>query len=322
MKAVRVYESGGPDKMVLDDVERRSPGPGEALIKIGAAGVNFIDTYHRTGLYPLDLPFTLGIEGAGTVDAIGEGVARVSVGDRVAFADGSGTYAEYAVCSEDRLVALPDGLDFRRAASAMLQGMTAHYLAHGSFSINPGHTVLVHAGAGGVGLLLTQIARRLGARVLTTVSTDEKAELSRGAGADAVILYTREDFKVEVDRLTDGVGVDVVYDSVAKDTFDKSLDCLRVRGTFVLYGQSSGPVPPFDPRVLNNKGSLFLTRPKLGDYTASRDDLVRRATDILEWVSDGSLKLRAEHDFSLADAADAHRALEGRKTTGKVLLIP
>ena len=322
MKAVRVHEYGGRDKMVFEDVDRPSPGPDDAVVRVEAAGVNYIDTYHRTGLYPLDLPFTLGLEGAGVVDAVGESVDGFSVGDRVAFANGKGAYAEYALCSADRMISMPDGLDFRTAAAAMLQGMTAHYLSHGSFALQSGHAALVHAGAGGVGLLLTQMAKRLGAHVITTVSTDEKAELSRGAGADEVILYTQADFKDEVERLTGGAGVDVVYDSVAKDTFERSLACLRVRGTLVLYGQSSGPVTSFNPRVLSDGGSLFLTRPTLGDYVVSREELEHRAGDVLQWVSDGSLKLRMEHDYPLAEAADAHRALEGRQTTGKVLLIP
>ena len=322
MKAVRVHENGGPDKMMFEDVDRPSPGPDDAVIRVEAAGVNYIDTYHRTGLYPLDLPFTLGLEGAGVVDAVGERVEGFSVGDRVAFADGKGAYAEYALCSAGRMISLPDGLDSRTAAAAMLQGMTAHYLSHGSFALQSGHAALIHAGAGGVGLLLTQMAKRLGAHVITTVSTDAKAELSRGAGADEVILYTQTDFKDEVEKLTGGAGVDVVYDSVARDTFERSLDCLRARGTLVLYGQSSGPVSAFNPRLLSDGGSLFLTRPKLGDYTVSREDLERRAGDVLQWVLDGSLNLRAEHHYPLAKAADAHRALEGRRTTGKVLLIP
>ncbi len=322
MKAVRVHEYGGRDKMVFEDVDRPSPGPDDAVVRVEAAGVNYIDTYHRTGLYPLDLPFTLGLEGAGVVHDVGERVEGFSVGDRVAFANGKGAYAEYALCSADRMILMPDGLDFRTAAAAMLQGMTAHYLSHGSFALQPGHAALVHAGAGGVGLLLTQMAKRLGAQVITTVSTDEKAELSRGAGADEVILYTQADFKDEVERLTGGAGVNVVYDSVAKDTFERSLGCLRVRGTLVLYGQSSGPVTSFNPRVLSDGGSLFLTRPTLGDYVVSREELEHRAGDVLQWVSDGSLKLRMEHDYPLAEAADAHRALEGRRTTGKVLLIP
>ena len=322
MKVVRVYQNGGPDKLVFEDQECLSPGPGEALVRVGAAGVNFIDTYHRNGLYPLELPFTLGIEGSGSVAAIGEGVQRFSVGDRVAFAEGSGTYAEYCLCSADRMILVPQDLDFRQASAVMLQGMTAHYLAHDSFELGSGHTALIHAGAGGVGLLLTQMAKRVGTRVITTVSTDEKAALSRDAGADEVILYTQVDFGAEVDVLTDGGGVDVVYDSVAKDTFEASLDCLRVRGTLVLYGNSSGPVPPVDPLLLNQKGSLFMTRPKLGDYVISRAELECRATAVLRWVADGSLKVRSEHDFALADAADAHRALEGRGTMGKVLLIP
>ena len=322
MKAVRVHESGGPEKLVYDEVEIPSPGAGEVAIRVEAVGVNYIDTYHRSGLYPLDLPFTIGVEAAGVVESVGPGVSAFSPGDRVAVADGDGTYAEYCLTPADRLIAIPDSLDFRSGAAAMLQGMTAHYLSHSTFPLRSEHTALVHAGAGGVGLLLIQMCKRLGARVFATVSTDEKAELARGAGADEVILYARLDFKSEVDRLTNGRGVDVVYDSVARDTFEMSLDSLALRGYLVLYGQSSGPVPPIDPRELNTKGSLFLTRPKLGDYTASRKELEWRASDVLNWVSDGSLTLRMEHEFSLADAADAHRVLEGRKTTGKVLLIP
>jgi NADPH2:quinone reductase len=290
------------------------------LVRVEAAGVNFIDVYRRTGLYKVELPHTLGQEGAGTVDAVGPGVTDVALGDRVAFTDVPGAYAQYAVAPADRLIPIPPKVNNRQAAAVILQGLTAHYLALATYPLEPGDVCLVHAAAGGVGLLLCQIAKRRGARVIATVSTEAKAELARGAGADEVILYTRQDFAAEVKRLT-GTGVHVIYDSVGKTTFDKGLDCLHPRGMMVLCGQSSGPVPPVDPQILNKKGSLFLTRPTLFNYTATREELLARAGDVLGWVADGSLSVRIHREYPLADAASAQRALEGRETTGKVLLV-
>jgi len=290
------------------------------LVRVEAAGVNFIDVYRRTGLYKVELPHTLGQEGAGTVDAVGPGVTDVALGDRVAFTDVPGAYAQYAVAPADRLIPIPPKVNNRQAAAVILQGLTAHYLALATYPLEPGDVCLVHAAAGGVGLLLCQIAKRRGARVIATVSTEAKAELARGAGADEVILYTRQDFAAEVKRLT-GTGVHVIYDSVGKTTFDKGLDCLHPRGMMVLCGQSSGPVPPVDPQILNKKGSLFLTRPTLFNYTATREELLARAGDVLGWVADGSLSVRIHREYPLADAASAQRALEGRETTVKVLLV-
>ena len=322
MKAVRFHEFGGPEVLRYEDVDEPSPGPGEAVVRLGACGVNFIDTYQRTGAYNVALPHTAGQEGAGEVVAVGEGVANVAVGDRVAFSGTSASYAESVRVAADRLVKLPEGVDAETGAAALLQGMTAHFLATSTYPLAPGHTCLVHAAAGGVGLLLTQMAKMRGARVLATVSTEEKAELARGAGADEVIRYTEQDFVAEVKRLTDGAGVQVVYDSVGKDTFDGSLDCLEERGLLALFGQSSGRVPPMDPQTLNAKGSLFLTRPTLGSYTRTREELDWRAGDVFGWIADGALNVRVGARFPLSAAADAHRALEGRRTTGKVLLIP
>lgn len=322
MKAIRVHAPGGPEALRLEDVPEPSPKQGEAVVRVEAAGVNFIDVYHRTGLYKVALPATLGQEGAGTVIAVAPDVRDVAVGDRVAWASVLGAYTERAAVPASRLVRLPEGVSARQGAAAMLQGMTAHYLACSTHPLAPGETCLVHAGAGGVGLLLTQIAKRRGARVLTTVSTPEKARLSREAGADETIDYTKQDFEAEVRRLTDGRGVDVVYDSVGRTTFDKGLACLVPRGLMALFGQSSGPVPPIDPQVLSQRGSLYLTRPTLGHYIASREDLVARAGEVLGWIADGSLKLRIDREFPLAEAAAAHRALEARQTVGKVLLIP
>lgn len=322
MHAIRVSEHGGAEKLVYQEVERPKPQAGQALVKLAASGVNFIDVYFRTGLYPASLPFTPGQEGAGVVEAVGPEVSEVKVGDRVAYCSVQGSYAEYAVVPAAKLVPIPDGLDEKQAAAAMLQGMTAHYLSHSTYPIQKGDTVLVHAAAGGVGLLLTQMAHQLGARVIGTVSTEEKAQLARQAGADEIILYTQTDFEQEVKRLTNGAGVAAVYDSVGKTTFDKSLSCLRPRGYMVLFGASSGPVPPFDPTILNSKGSLFLTRPTLVNYVASRSELLERAEAVLGWIKNGELKLRIEHTYSLADAAQAHRELQGRATTGKLLLLP
>ncbi len=320
MKAIRVHAPGGPEVLRYEEVPEPEPRPGQALVRIEAAGVNFIDVYHRTGLYKTSMPLTLGQEGAGTVLAVAADVRDVAVGDRVAWASVPGGYAEKAALPADRLVPIPEGLDARQAAAAMLQGMTAHYLACSTRPLARGDACLVHAGAGGVGLLLTQIAKMRGARVFTTVSTPEKARLSREAGADEVFDYTKQDFEAEARRATGGRGLDVVYDSVGKTTFEKSLTALAVRGMLVLFGQSSGPVPPIDPQILSRNGSLYLTRPTLGHYVVSRAELLERAGEVLGWVRDGRLKLRIGHEFPLADAAEAHRALEGRKTTGKVLL--
>jgi NADPH2:quinone reductase len=291
-------------------------------VRLEAVGVNYIDIYHRTGLYKNPLPFTLGLEASGVVEAVGAGVSEVRVGERVAYQGVQGSYATHALVPAARLVALPAGWDARTGAAAMLQGMTAHYLVHDTYRLQPGETTLVHAAAGGVGLLLIQMAKRRGARVLGTVSTPEKARLAKEAGADEVIQYTTEDFEAEVKRLTGGRGVQVVYDSVGKTTFEKSLNVLAPRGTLVLFGQASGPVPPVDLGILAGKGSLYVTRPTLGHYVATREELLRRAGGVLGWVKSGELRLRIEHTFPLARAAEAHRALEGRKTTGKVLLIP
>ena len=322
MKAIRVHTPGGPDALRLEEIPDRQPAAGEALVRLEAVGVNFIEVYQRMGLYPVPTPFTPGGEGAGTVVAIGAGVSSVRAGERVASQDLRGSYAEYAVASADRLVTLPDAIDARTGAAAMLQGMTAHYLATSTYPLRRGDWCLVHAAAGGVGLLLCQIAAARGARVIGTVSTAEKEALAREAGADEVIRYTEQDFVAEVRRITEGRGVQVVYDSVGKTTFDGSLDCLARRGMLVLFGQSSGPVPAFDPQILNRKGSLFLTRPSLGAYVATREELVARASEILGWIADGSLRIRVDRSFPLGDAAAAHRALESRATMGKVLLIP
>jgi NADPH2:quinone reductase len=323
MRAIQISETGGPEVLVLRELPIPVAGVGQALIRIEACGVNFIDVYLREGRYSAKLPYVPGQEAAGTVVALGpDADGSVQVGDRVVWCHSMGTYAEFAVVPVSLLIAIPDGVSTKQAAAAMLQGMTAHYLTHSTYAIQPGDDVLIHAGAGGVGLLLIQIAKRLGARVLTTVSTEEKAALARGAGADGTILYTKEDFAAKVRELTDGNGVPVVYDSVGKTTFEGSLACLHTRGLMALYGASSGAVPLFDLIQLSAKGSLYITRPTMKDYTATRADLEMRAGDILEWVADGSLKLRLEHSYALEDAAQAHRDLEGRKTTGKVLLIP
>jgi len=322
MKAIRVHEFGGPDVLKFEDVPDPVPKPGEAVVKVEAAGLNFIDTYQRTGAYKIPLPSILGQEGAGTVAAVAPDVTTVKAGDRVAWTGILGSYAEKVAVPAGRLVSLPSAITTKQGAAMMLQGMTAHYLATSTYPLKAGDTCLVHAGAGGAGLLLTQIAKLRGARVITTVSTDEKAKLSRGAGADHVILYTSQDFEEETKKLTGGKGVQVVYDSVGHTTFAKSLNCLVPRGMLVLFGQSSGHVEPFDPHVLSAKGSLYLTRPTLVTYIATREELVQRASDLIAWITDGKLRLRIEFEFPLKDAAEAHRALEGRKTTGKVLLIP
>jgi NADPH2:quinone reductase len=322
MKAIRVHQHGGPEALAYDDIAQPVPGPGEALVKIEAIGINFIDIYRRMGLYPAAMPFTLGEEAAGVVAALGSGVTGLQVGDRVAYSSVPGAYAEYAVVPAARLVPIPAGLDSRQAAAAMLQGMTAHYLTHSTYPIQPGDQVLVHAAAGGAGMLVVQMAKRRGARVFGTVSTEAKADLARAAGVDEAILYTQVDFEAEIKRLTDGRGLDVVYDSVGQTTFDKSLNCLRPRGYLVLFGQSSGPVAPLNPQILNSKGSLFLTRPTLGHYIATRDELLERAGDVLGWIVAGELKLRIDSEFPLAQAAEAQRKLESRVTSGKLLLIP
>ncbi len=323
MKAIRVHECGGPEALRYDEVPTPEPKAGEALVKIAAAGVNFIDVQQRAGRYkPPALPFTLGSEAAGTVTAVGEGVTEVAVGDRVAYAMVVGAYAQYAVVPAKRLVQVPDGIDAQTAAAVMLQGLTAHYLTHSTYPIKPGDTALVHAAAGGAGQLVTQVARLRGATVYATVGSEAKAEIARKAGAAATIDYRRQDFEAEIKRLTNGRGVDVVYDSVGKDTFDKSLNCLRPRGMLALFGFSSGPVAPFDPAVLGAKGSLFLTRPGLNQYIATREELVGRARDLFAWLAAGKLKITVDRVFRLAEAADAHRALESRRTAGKLLLVP
>jgi NADPH:quinone reductase len=322
VKAIRVHATGGPEVLRYEEVPKPSPGPGQALVRIETVGVNFMEVYQRTGLYKVPLPFIPGSEASGTVVEIGPKVTAVTGGQRVASTNFAGAYAEYALVPAERLVVLPDGMSNRMGAAVMLQGMTAHYLVHSTFPLSRQHTCLVHAAAGGVGLLLCQMARRLGARTIGTVSTEEKAALAREAGAHEVILYTQQDFEVETKRLTSGAGVHVVYDSVGQTTFAKGLNCLVPRGMMVLYGQSSGPVDPLDPQVLNQKGSLFLTRPTVVHYVATRPELVHRASEVLGWVADESLKVRIERELALAAAAEAHRELEGRRTTGKVLLIP
>jgi NADPH2:quinone reductase len=322
MKAIRVHQCGGPEVLKYEEVPLPEPGAGEARVKLEAIGLNFIDTYQRSGIYPLQVPFSPGMEGAGVVDAIGENVTEFKKGARVVYAMVPGSYADYVVVPSSRLVQLPQNLDTRSAAAVMLQGMTAHFLTQTTFPLKKGVTALVHAAAGGVGQLLIQIAKRSGATVFGTVSTDEKARLAKDAGADEVIFYTKADFLAEVKRLTDGKGVDVVYDSVGQSTFDKSLDCLRPRGYLVLFGQSSGPVPPFNIATLGAKGSLFVTRPSLAHHGVQREELLQRSGDLFKWLAAGELKLRIDKTFPLSEAAEAHRQLEGRKTSGKVLLIP
>lgn len=322
MKAIRVHEFGGLDVLKSEEIAKPEPGNGEARVKIEASGVNFIDVYQRVGLYKPALPFVEGQEAAGVVDAVGAGVTEVKIGDRVAYTSVQGSYAEYAVVPTWRLVPVLEGVSAQQAAAALLQGSTAHYLALTTYPIQPGDTVLVHAAAGGLGLLLVQVAKLRGARVIGTVSTDEKARAAKQAGADEIILYTQQDFEAEVKRLTDGKGVPVVYDSVGKTTFDKSLNCLKRRGMMVLCGQSSGAVPPFDPQTLNAKGSLFLTRPTLAHYTADRAEVLQRANDLFQWMRAGKLSVKIDKTFPLAEVAEAHRYLESRKVIGKLLLIP
>lgn len=322
MKAIRVHAPGASETLRYEDVPQPTPKAGEALVKIDAAGVNYIDVYYRSGLYKAEMPLTIGMEGGGTVAAVGPNVTEVKVGDKVAYTGVPGSYAEHAVVPSARLVVLPSGVSTKQGAAAMLQGMTAHYLACSTYPLTKNDTCLVHAAAGGVGLLLCQIAKMRGARVLGTVSTSEKAALARAAGADEVILYLSQDFEAEAKRITGGKGVQVVYDSVGKTTWDRSLNSLAPRGMMILFGQSSGPIGTIDPQILNQKGSLYLTRPSLFHYVATRDELVKRAGEVLGWIREGKLKLHTEFEFPLKEAAEAHRALEGRRTTGKVLLLP
>jgi len=322
MKAIQVSHTGGPEVLTLVDVPVPTPKPNEALVEIKASGVNFIDVYFREGRYPAPLPFINGQEAAGIVKEVGSEVSDLKPGDRVAYTSSLGSYAEFAAVPAARLVKIPAELSFEQAAAAMLQGMTAHYLLNGSYKLASGETALIHAAAGGVGLLLVQMAKRIGARVISTAGTEEKAQLAREAGADECIVYTQADFEAETKRLTDGKGVHVVYDGVGKATFDKDLEVLRPRGYLVLFGGSSGAVPPFDLIKLSQKGSLFITRPTLAHYTATREELELRAGEVLGAIAKGELKLRIHKSYALAEAAQAHRDLEGRKTTGKLLLIP
>ena len=322
MKAVRVKEYGGPEVMSYEDVDMPELGDTDVLVKVQASGINYIDTYQRSGLYQIPLPATLGLEAAGTVQEVGSEVTRFSAGDRVAYTSVPGAYADYAAVPQDKLVGIPEGVSFNQGAAAMLQGCTAHYLCKSTYPVKAGDRCLIHAAAGGVGLLLIQMVKNAGGFVIGTCSTEEKADLARAAGADEVILYTEQDFEAEVKRITDGAGVNVAYDSVGKATFEKSIDCLAPLGYMVLYGNTSGPVTEFNPATLGPKGSLFLTRPTLFAYTADRQSLEWRTGDIFQWIDDGSLSLRIEHFFTLADVQDAHRALEGRQTTGKVILTP
>lgn len=322
MKAIQVTQVGGPEALNLVELPTPEPKPNEAVIQIKAAGVNFIDVYFREGRYPAPPPFVVGMEGAGVVTAVGSEAKGVKVGYRVAYTGVLGSYAEYAAVPAERLVLIPDELDFNRAAAAMLQGMTAHYLSHSTYKLQSGETALIHAAAGGVGLLLVQMAKKIGARVIGTVGSEEKAQLAREAGADECIIYTQTDFETETLRLTDGKKVHVVYDGVGKDTFDKGLNVLRPRGYMVLFGGASGPVPPFDPMRLTQKGSLFVTRPTLTNHIATREELEQRSGDVMRMIVAGDLKLRIRHTYPLAEAQQAHRDLEGRKTTGKLLLVP
>jgi NADPH2:quinone reductase len=322
MHAIRVEQYGGSEMLGYKEMPMPVPKPNEAVVKLHAIGVNFIDVYHRTGLYPIPLPFTLGQEGAGVVESIGAQVQDIKVGERVAFTGALGAYAEYHAVQSDKLVKLPDAISFEQGAAAMLQGMTAHYLAFALRPLTTGDTALVHAAAGGVGLILIQLLKRLDVRVIGLVSTDEKAMLAKNVGADDVIITSQSDFEVETKRLTDGKGVQIVFDSVGKETWEKSLNVLALRGLMVSYGNASGAIPPFNPLVLSQKGSLSLTRPALHHYTAMRDELIKRATDIFRWVQSGEVNLRIGHQFALKDARLAHEALEGRRTTGKILLFP
>jgi NADPH2:quinone reductase len=322
MKNIQISQYGGPEALQLVDSPVPTPAAGQALVKIAAAGVNFIDVYLRVGLYKTDFPFTPGNEGAGTVESVGAGVTAVKPGDRVAYAMTRGSYAEYALVPAEQLVPLPASVDFETGAAAMLQGMTAHYLTHSTFPLKPGDKALVHAAAGGAGRLVVQMAKMLGATVYGTAGTDAKAAIAKEAGADEVIVYTRDDFAIEIKRLTGGKGLDVIYDSVGATTFMKGLDLLRPRGMMVLFGQSSGPVEKFDLNILNPKGSLFVTRPTLAHHVLTREELLWRSGDVLNWIGAGKLKMLVDRTYPLAKVADAHRDLEGRKTIGKLLLIP
>ena len=322
MYAVRVHSYGGADQLAYENIPTPEPQPGEVRIKVAATGLNFVEIYQRKGLYPNPLPFTPGGEFAGIVEALGEGVTEFHVGDRVGTSSGRGGYANYAVAPAAKLVPIPGEISFEQAAAVLLQGMTAHFLALSMYPLNKGDTALIHAAAGGVGLLLVQIAKRTGARVIATVSTEEKAELARQAGADEVILYNQQDFEAETRRLTGGAGVEVVYDSVGKDTFLKGLDCLKPRGLMALYGQASGPVDPINPQILNQKGSLFLTRPSTTHYILTREELMKRAGDLFAWMASGELTVRIDKTFPMKEAAAAQTYMEERKTKGKVLLIP
>jgi NADPH2:quinone reductase len=320
MRAMRVHLPGDPAVLQMEEIAAPEPGPGEVRVKVELAGLNFIDTYQRSGQYKLPAPFTPGSEAGGVVDALGAGVDTLVVGQRVAYCMVNGAYAEYAVVPAAKLVPVPDAIPLPVAVALMTQGMTAHYLAHSTFPLQAGNKALIHAAAGGTGRLLVQIAKRTGAWLIGTAGNTQKAELARAAGADEVILYTETDFEVEVKRLTGGKGVDVVYDSVGKTTFAKSLNCLHPRGMMVLWGQASGAVEPFDPQILNQKGSLYLTRPSLGAYMLTREELLGRANDLFRWYAAGELEVRIDQTFPLAEAAEAHRYIEGRRTMGKVLL--
>ena len=322
MKAIRISQYGGAEVLSFEDIDVADPGEGQVRITIEAAGVNFIDTYHRTGLYPLNLPLTLGLEGAGIVNAVGTGVSDLAEGDRVAWKSVEGSYAEQVVADVAEVVKIPSDVATKTAAAVMLQGLTSHYLVNSTYPIQEGDTCLVHAAAGGVGLLLVQMAKMRGARVIGTTSTEEKAALARGAGADDIILYTERDFEAEVLRLTDGQGVEVVYDSVAKATWEKSINCLKPRGYMVFFGNASGPVPPIDPLLLSQRGSIYLTRPTLNSYTQTREEYLQRTREVMGWIQNGELDVRIGEEHPLENTAEAHNRLEGRQTTGKVLLIP
>ncbi len=322
MKAIRISQYGGAEVLSFEDVDVADPGEGQVRITVEAAGVNFIDTYHRTGLYPLNLPLTLGLEGAGIVNAVGAGVSDLTEGDRVAWKSVEGSYAEQVVADVAEVVKIPSDVATKTAAAVMLQGLTSHYLVNSTYPIQEGDTCLVHAAAGGVGLLLVQMAKMRGARVIGTTSTEEKAALARGAGADDIILYTERDFEAEVLRLTDGQGVEVVYDSVAKATWEKSINCLKPRGYMVFFGNASGPVPPIDPLLLSQRGSIYLTRPTLNSYTQTREEYLQRTREVMGWIQNGELDVRIGEEHPLENTAEAHNRLEGRQTTGKVLLIP
>ena len=322
VKAIRISQYGGAEVLSFEDIDVADPGEGQVRITIEAAGVNFIDTYHRTGLYPLNLPLTLGLEGAGTVNAVGAGVSALAEGDRVAWKSVAGSYAEQVVADAAEVVKIPSDVATKTAAAVMLQGLTAHYLVNSTYPIREGDTCLIHAAAGGVGLLLVQMAKMRGARVIGTTSTEEKAALARGAGADDIILYTERDFEAEVLNLTDSKGVEVVYDSVAKATWEKSINCLKPRGYMVFFGNASGPVPPIDPLLLSQQGSIYLTRPTLNSYTQTREEYLQRTREVMSWIQDGELDVRIGEEHPLENTAEAHNRLEGRQTTGKVLLIP